>query len=221
MLPPMAPPMPQAIPPIGGQLSGRAPGPLGRPRTFSCNRSDRGCPSTATRESLFQLHARKFRIRGPVRPQTVGRKHAGDSPAPPSRGRARGGHVSDRRRRAVGRGCEAGASFWRQPSFLDLRAVFEPAVAPFRRQWVALVPRLRKAVLSLAARPGRGGSRDEVAAPAWRRARATRAPAAQASTLEPRLLSAAHRRAYCSRGRDPRDAWWYDPRARTAERSTP
>ena len=84
---------------------------------------------------------------------------------------------------------------------------------------VAVLPRLWSALLPLAPCPACGGSRGEVAASARWCARFTVAAAAKASTLEPRLLQAASRRAYRNGARACGDARWYDPRARKAKGS--
>src|SRR5262249_14139035 len=128
-------------------------------------------------------------------------------------------HVSDRRRRASGRCRPAGASPWRAARLLGLPPVRRATPAPFRSRWVAVLPRLREALLSLAPRPASGSSCGDVAPSARGRAWPAVADTAKAETLEPGLLQEARRRAYCNGARASGHARWYDPCARAPERT--
>jgi len=155
----------------------------------------------------------KFRIRSAVRLKTAGRGQPDGGCASPSRPRARSGPRRRRWRRASGRGREAGASSGRAARLLGLPPVRRATLAPFRAEWVAVLPRLRKALPSLAPRPASGSSCGEVATSARRRAGSSITASPKATALEPRLLSAAHCRAYRSGEGARGAAWWYDPRA--------
>jgi len=174
-------------------------------------------PSTAcfvaTPENLFQGNMGSFGSGAQSAPRRLVEGSQMGGCASPSRPRARSGPRRRRWRRASGRGREAGASSGRAARLLGLPPVRRATLAPFRPEWVAVLPRLRKALPSLAPRPASGSSCGEVATSARRRAGSSITASPKATALEPRLLSAAHCRAYRSGEGARGAAWWYDPRA--------